>query len=115
MKMAKRETAKAMICKLILQKKTDEFILDKVVAAFPDNSTDERHISKYRRELLVAEEIDESLASLKSKGHQDWAKEHLAQAKKGPHKAYWVQWDKDQKVKAAEAKKATAAKRKKAA
>jgi len=118
--MPKKEgTAKELICKLIKAKKTDQQILDQVADTMPESAADKKHCTKYRRELFVAGEIDASLAAVGSQDHKDWAEGHMALAKKGPHKDFWIAKEKaakeaaaEAKRKAAEQKKAEAAKKK---
>ena len=104
-----RKTAKNLIRDLIIKKKTDEQIIDTVQAAFPESNIDSKHCTKYRRELFVEGTIKADLAAVGSNDHQEWVKgsaANLTAAKKGPHKDYWVDWDKTQKAKVVAAKKA---------
>jgi len=83
------KNAKGVICDLIKKKKSDDVIIEQTLELFPDSLVDKKHCTKYRRELFVAEEIDASLAAVRSKDHQEWAQENMAAAKRGCHKDYW--------------------------
>ena len=83
------KNAKAIIYDLIKKKKTDEFIIEKTLELFPDSLVDNKHCTKYRRELFVAGEIDASLAAVRSQDHQVWAQDNMTAAKRGVHKIYW--------------------------
>lgn len=100
------KTAKELIRDLIVKKKTDAFIIDAVLKAFPNSKADGKHCSKYRRELFNEMEIGPELASANSKAHRDWAKENMAAAKRGPHKDYWKEVEAKAKAAAATKKKA---------
>ena len=109
-KQQERQTAKDLIRKLIIAKKTDAQILAEVEKKFPDSNADKKHCTKYRRECFVEELIGVEHAAVGSREHQEWGKANLANAKRGPHKEFWIEFDKKLKVKAQAEKDAAKAK-----
>lgn len=109
-KLQDRKTAKDLIRSLIIAKKTDEQILADVEKKFPDSNADKKHCTKYRRECFVEELVGVEHAAVGSREHQEYGKANLAAAKRGPHKDFWIEFDKKQKAKAQTEKDASKAK-----
>lgn len=111
----KVKSARAIMCELIKKGRSDDQILKQLLKRHPASKANKKILTKYRRELFLANEIGPDLAAAGSFEHQLWVQQgHMAEALRGPHKAHWRQVRISNKAAEAKAKAKVKAKAKKA-